>query len=42
MNHAALLALSGDDLIALILAQYAQIEAQARQISALSARIAEL
>ena len=42
MNHAALVALSRDDLIALIEAQHAQIEAQAQQISALTARIAEL
>lgn len=42
MNRAALLALSRDDLVALILAQHARIEAQAQQISALTARIAEL
>ncbi len=42
MNRAALVALSRDDLIALILAQHAQIEAQAQQISALTARIVEL
>ena len=42
MNHAALLALSRDELIALILAQQAQIEAQAQQISALIARIGDL
>ena len=42
MNRAALLSLSHDDLIALILAQHAQIEAQARQISGLAARLAEL
>jgi transposase len=42
VNRAALLALSRDDLIALILAQHAQIEAQAQQISALTARIGEL
>ena len=42
MNRAALLSLSHDDLIALILAQQAQIEAQAQQISILTARIAEL
>lgn len=42
MNHAVLLALSRDDLIALILAQHAQIEAQAQQISVLTTRIAEL
>ena len=42
MTRATLLSLSRDDLIALILAQHAQIEAQARQISSLTARIAEL
>jgi transposase len=42
VNRAGLLALSGDELIALILAQHAQIEAQAQQISVLTARIAEL
>ena len=42
MNHASLLALSRAELVALILAQHAQIEAQARQISVLTARIAEL
>jgi transposase len=42
VNRAALLSLSHDDLIALILAQHAQIEAQAQQISVLTARIAEL
>jgi transposase len=42
VNHAALLALSRDELIALTLAQHAQIEAQAQQISALTTRIAEL
>ena len=42
MNQTGLLALSRDDLIALILAQHAQIEAQAQQISALTARVAEL
>lgn len=42
MNRAALVSLSRDDLIALILAQNAQLEAQAQQISALTARIAEL
>ena len=49
MNRAALLSLSRDDLIALILAQHAQIdaqhaqiEAQAAQIGALTARVAEL
>jgi transposase len=42
VNRAALLSLSDDELIALILAQHAQIEAQAQQISVLTARIAEL
>jgi transposase len=42
VNHAALLALSRDDLIALILAQHAQIEAQSQQINVLTARIADL
>jgi transposase len=42
VNRAALLALSPDDLIALILAQHAQIEAQAEQIAGLTTRIAEL
>jgi transposase len=42
VNRAALLSLSHDDLIALILAQHVQIEAQAQQISVLTARIAEL
>jgi len=49
VNRAALLSLSRDDLIALILAQHAQIdaqhaqiEAQAAQIGALTARVAEL
>ena len=42
MNRAALRPLSRDDLIALILAQHAQIETQARQISGLTARITEL
>lgn len=42
MNRAALLSLSRDDLIALILAKDAQIEAQARQISGLTTRMAEL
>ena len=42
MNHAALATLSRDELIALILAQHAQIEAQAQQISVLTARIADL
>jgi transposase len=42
VNHAGLLALSRDELIALILAQHAQIEAQAEQIRLLTARVAEL
>jgi hypothetical protein len=42
VNRAALLSLSHDDLIAPILAQHAQIEAQAQQTSVLTARIAEL
>jgi transposase len=42
VNHAALQALSRDKLIALILAQHGQIEMQAQQINALTARIAEL
>jgi transposase len=42
VNRATLLSLSHDDLIALILAQQAQIEAQAHQISMLTARVAEL
>ena len=42
VNRAVLLSLSHDDLIALILAQHAQIEAQAQQISGLTTRIAEL
>jgi transposase len=42
VNDAGLLVLSRDELMALILAQHAQIEAQAQQISALTARIAEL
>ena len=42
MTDAGLLALSHDELIALILAQHAQIEAQAQQISVLTARVAEL
>jgi transposase len=42
VDRAALLSLSRDDLIALILAQHAQLEAQAGQISGLTARIAEL
>ena len=42
MNRAALLSLSHGDLIALVQAQQAQIEAQAQQISVLTARIVEL
>jgi hypothetical protein len=42
VNRAALLSRSHDDLIALILAQHAQIQTQAQQISVLTARIAEL
>jgi transposase len=42
VNRAVLLSLSHDDLIALILAQHAQIEAQAQQIGGLTTRIAEL
>jgi transposase len=43
VDHAAsLVAFSRDDLIALILAQQAQIEAQAQQIAVLTGRIAEL
>ena len=42
MNQTGLLALSRDELIALILAQQTQIEAQAQQIGALTARIGEL
>ena len=42
MIHAGLLALSRDELVALILAQHAQIEAQAQQISVLTARAGEL
>ena len=42
MNRAALLALSRDDLIALILGQHAQIEAQAQQIGVLTTRIGDL
>jgi transposase len=42
VNDAGLLALSRDELIALILAQHAQIEAQAQQISVLTARTGEL
>jgi transposase len=42
VNHAGLLALSRDELIALILAQHAQIEARAEQINVLTARIVGL
>ena len=42
MNRKALLSLSTDDLIALILAQQAQIEASTAQVRLLSARVAEL
>ncbi len=42
MDHAALLCLSRDDLIALVLAQYAQNAVQAEQISSLTARLAEV
>jgi transposase len=42
VNRAVLLCLSRDDLVALILAQQVQIEAHAQQITALTARIAEL
>ena len=42
MNRAALLSLSHGDLIALVQAQQAQIQAQAQQISVLTARIVEL
>jgi hypothetical protein len=42
VNRAALANFSRDDLIALVLAQHAQTAAQAEQISALSARLAEL
>jgi transposase len=42
VTDAGLLALSHDELIALILAQHAQIAVQAQQISALTARVAEL
>jgi hypothetical protein len=42
VTRAALLALSHDDLIDLILAQHARIEAQAGQITALTARVTEL
>jgi len=42
VNLAILVSLSRDDLVALVLAQHAQIEAQAQQITGLTARIAEL
>ena len=42
MNSEILKALSKDDLLALILAQQVRTEAQAAQIGALTARIAEL
>jgi transposase len=42
VNRSALLSLSHDELIALILGQHAQNEAQAQQIGVLAARIAEL
>jgi len=42
MDHTALLSLSRDDLIALVLAQHAQNAAQAEQISSLTAHLAEL
>ena len=42
MNRDTLLALSKQDLVGLILAQAAQIEAQTAQITVLMARIAEL
>jgi transposase len=42
VDHAALLSLSRDDLIALILAQHAQIAVQAQQISGLTERLGEL
>ena len=42
MNEAVLLSLSRDELVAHNLAQQVQIEAQAQQITALTARIAEL
>jgi transposase len=42
VNRAALLSLSHGDLIALVQAQQAQIEAQAQQIIVLTARIVEL
>jgi hypothetical protein len=42
VDRDALLALSKDDLVAIILAQAIQIEAQAAQIAALVARVADL
>jgi transposase len=42
VNRAALTPLTRDDLIALVLTQHAQIEAQAQQLAALTARIAAL
>ncbi len=42
MSRAALVSLTRDDLIALMLEQHARIEAQAQRISMLTARIAEL
>jgi hypothetical protein len=42
VHRASLVNLSRDDLIALVLAQQAQIETQAQQIRALTARVAEL
>ena len=42
MTRAALTNLSPDELIALVLAQHAQIDAQAQQIRALTTRVAEL
>jgi transposase len=42
VNHAGVLALSRDELVALILAQHAQIEAQVEPISVLTARIVGL
>lgn len=42
MNRAALTPLTRDDLIALILAQHAQMEAQAQHVAVLTARIAAL
>jgi transposase len=42
VDHAALLCLSRDDLIALVLAQHARNAVQAEQISSLTARLADL